>query len=306
MNARGVLAFMACIVLIGGVAQAAPYGGMNFHEDFNSYEDDAGLAAAWPSVFTAKTTVSPTVPVVLSRLRAGDGCPADPMSQIDQSLNHAMGGVPTVTGNRRGIRVLGDSWTDLNTYKATPGRDMVVDFWFNDVYTPASGTNNTRQLIDFRSYTSATPAAAGFPTTVETSGRTAPDGYGWLVQFGSYNNANYAFRAYGNGGPATWHYGSLARSPGWHHFKMEVVATSATTGEVRFWDITNPANPVWIGTDTAPTVSGAGLAFNVVMFGGGMASTNGEGWLDELRITPEPVSLALLGLGSLLLRRRRA
>lgn len=317
MNARGVLAFMACLVLVGGVAQGAA-SPMNYFESFN-YETQQDFDAAWPMVMTSSASVT-AVPMTL---RFGDGGPQDPLEATLPEWNNSIGGTPAATGNKRNYDVLPSTFNDLNTYRARengwlggPARDLVVDFWYYDTHS----TGYARHFIEFRNYKATSAAAAGFPLTIGGAA-TAPTGgtagYDWILAFGPYASSgvstNYWFRNLGYGTNA-WRNSGLVRSVGWHHFKITIQATSVSTGQVNFWDITNPAAPVLAPTNQ--TLSGTnaagktGLSMNVVMFGGG-TSTSGQptgfdGWLDDLRITPEPVSVALLGLGSLLLRRRRA
>lgn len=302
MNARGVLAFMACIVLIGGVAQAAPYGGVYYEDNFN-YETQEEFDAAWPMLFTSSTSVVAQT----MTLRLGDGGPADPMEAINPEWNNSIGGTGPSNYNKRNYDILGDSFGDTKM-KATVGNDMVIDFWYYDTHSTGYG----RQFIELRDYNAT--AQSLFPITI-TSGVSAPGGWNYILAFGPYTTTtvgqtNYWWRNVGYGVSA-WKNSGLVRSVGWHHFKIVLSTSDGVAGRVDFWDITNEAAPVHATENAVLTSIGTrGLALNTVMYGGGTLTANTpvgfDGWLDNLRITPEPVSLALLGLGSLLLRRRRA
>lgn len=129
-----------------------------------------------------------------------------------------------------------------------------------------SGTNNPNAFTDYLQVGVVPFYPAG------------SQGYGWRSASGGIQNAS----------PAT------ARKAGWTQLAIEADALSAG-GQVRFY-----IDGVQVGTSARKP----GIDLRWVRIGNNSKSYENF-WYDDLKVTPEPASLSLLGLGGLALIRRK-
>lgn len=114
----------------------------------------------------------------------------------------------------------------------------------------------------------------------------------------AFSRTNYFWRTYGNG--QTYNVSSVARSLGWHEFKIEVLPYVGSNDVKIYID----GSVIATGNRTA---GGSGMGFTSVRLGFKEHSYSNF-WYDDVQVnyTPEPASALLLGVGACLLRRRRA
>ncbi len=245
-----------------------------FSDDFESYADDAALdaAGAWGDPNAA----------VLANIAASTLIPS-PSGNPGQALFH--GGGVTVNHIIPTTPVI----TDANP--------LVFEYDYWDYQTGASdrmgmGVRNTTStsaggFFELSEYNSMDP-------DINTAGSTSVQGYGFRTVF--------------VGGPGElqgWVAVTQTKTLGaWHHFKGIIGATYFQMSIDRNDD--GSVDHVF----KVPLTSGTGKTYNILRLGGagGVSSTAGAGFdnVNAYIATPEPATLAVLALGSLFLRRRRA
>lgn len=183
-------------------------------------------------------------------------------------------------------------------------------------FTPVSGSDAKPLEWSFRFYDSTQAANLRQFASI----RDNTPALAQLVAIGAYNdttltknlftgasvsaadlNTYYACRVAFSPGP-NWFIlnteGVPTRSTGWHELKAVFKDTTAdfyVDGILGMADVKYANSP-------------GGITFDRVTVGSGLSSANGVGYYDDVTVTlvPEPATLALLGLGVLFLRRRRA
>lgn len=157
----------------------------------------------------------------------------------------------------------------------------------------------TRCFNEVRGYSGGT----GLPN----GGTTASGSLGQLLAIGVYNSVTMAGEVYNgtkfqarvtNGANTGWFNlndpGSPNRSVGWHKFTIERLADNTT---IKFY-----VNDILSRTITGATAQ----TWDTLVIAPGLGTTVGDAYIDGIVLTPEPAAIALLGLGGLLMRRRRA
>jgi hypothetical protein len=169
------------------------------------------------------------------------------------------------------------------------------------IYDPGSTAPATRIFNEVRGYSGGT----GLP-----NGGTAASGtLAQLLAIGKYNTVTLPGEVFnGNkyqgrvtfGTSAGWFNlsdpGSPNRSAGWHKFMIERLTDDTT---INFY-----VDDILSRTITAATVQ----SWDTVILGPGLGTTVGDAWIDGLSVqsvVPEPASLTVLALGSLVMLRRR-
>jgi hypothetical protein len=202
----------------------------------------------------------------------------------DNNLVTTATGEHSVSGTRSARVHASDpaAWNGYTDFGATAGAVHAEVWVFEDLSDPGtvnpvtnmlslygdSGTNNPGAFTDYLQLGVVPFYPAG------------SQGYGWRTASGGISNAS----------PAT------GRKQGWTFLEIDADALS-DGGQVRFYID---------GTQVGTSVRAAGVNLRWVRIGNNSKSYENF-WYDDLKVTPEPASLLLLGLGGLaLLRRRRA
>lgn len=160
-------------------------------------------------------------------------------------------------------------------------------------FGPQSGAVKAEVYI-FEDYTSTQDPIQGALTLTAQNGSGEPDFAEYLrigvLQFAG-TNTQYSFRTSTGGFVVT----NVARKGGWTKLGIEADAVG-DGGQVRFY-----IDDALVGTS-----SRSGADISVITLGQNFSNYENF-WYDGVLVTPEPASLALIGLGGLaLLRRRRA
>lgn len=266
------------LVLLAAVSVAEA----RLFEDFESYVDDMGMAdqtkfnAAWPMLFKDNGTTLAQPTLVLD---GGAGGSAVSVHGVAPANN-------TLCSYR-----LFDSFTD---YVGTDERPMIYEF---DFLCAQPDNVGSRQFVELRGV-----AEDGFPAPGPPFPAGTAPVYGTLqtlFAMGTYNTPNavagnqYYYRIIAPG-VSGWFEGTIARTEGWHKLRMEITSSKITCYVDGVKDI-----------EKFPTGPAAPLDY--VLLSSRLTSNGHDCAVDNLlvEVVPEPVSIVLLGLGCLLLRRRR-
>lgn len=249
-----------------------------FQDNFDSYANTAAFQAAWPGdTYVANTNGG----LVISTAQAHSGT---------QSVNQTNEG----TGRKSSHAITPTTPTD-----STP---LEWSFWFYD----ATGTGNLRQYCTLQDYAPASAQLLAIGT-YNSGSNFVTHAAATVSQLNSYYSARLAF---GTGAPG-WFLlngtGAPTRSIGWHEMKV-VLKDTAVDFQIDGVSAIQGLSGA-VGTFTATFAVASGLSWDHVTVGSGLSSANGGAFYDDVKIetTPEPATLAVLGLGSLLfVRRRRA
>jgi hypothetical protein len=268
MKKRSFLLFLCftvlCLLFFSGPASAT----VLLNEPFN-YLDTAALNDAW----NANTLYTPSTTYLLDT-GFGNG---------DQ-YSYKMPSPPSSAANNRVARNLG---ADYNGSDAQP-----LQFSF-DLYLSSDGTatkwNGARDYIELRGY------AANYYNGTTGLQNNVAIGLNNLSDDGQFSNTYFQTRVYA--GASNWYTlnanaGTPGRSAGWHTLMAQI-----KTSTIDFY-----IDGILAETISRPNAYG----FDCVMLGSGVTANGWTVWADNVKVetVPEPATLLVLGLGSLILRRR--
>ncbi len=168
-------------------------------------------------------------------------------------------------------------------YTPTDAAPLVATFW---MYDTAGATRQYNEIRDYAGSSYADGALAQLYALGIYNSVTAPGEV--------YDGTKYKARvAYGTG--VGWFNlnapGAPSRSEGWHKFSMVV-----KSNVVEFYVDDILGRSFSRGTITD---------FDCFVIGSGLSSAGKAAWTDDVLVTPEPATLVVLGLGSLLAFSRR-
>jgi hypothetical protein len=253
------------ILALAGCLTASRYGYATLIESFDSYADQAAFEATW-----------------------------QPWSANGSSMTFARGigrnggggvhGVAPVNYRNRNARNL----DDLSAYRGTDASPVRFEFWLYDADpnapTPPNGARNFNEL---RAYVENGIPAYG------------TGGLQGLIAMGLYNTPvsddHFHARVY-YGGVNAWYSLNTPRTPGWHKLTSLIGETT-----IRFL-VDDQLDT------TVPLIDSTRLfAFDGVVLGSGLTSGGYDVTFDDLVVqkTPEPVTILLLAIGGMFLRRLR-
>ncbi len=243
-----------------------------FEDNFDLYADQNDLLSVWSG--TAKVT---NTNGGLALSSAQSYSPTQALYQSTEATpRKSATGITPSTGTDANPLVYSFRFLDIT------GTGNLRQFGTLQDYDPASA-----QLLAIGAYNAATDRRTGLAATA--------------TQLNTYYSARITF---GTGAPA-WFIlngdGAPTRSPGWRELSI-VVTDTKVDFRVDGVSAVQGIAPVQ-NFNLVP-----GLTFDHITLGSGLSSANGGAYYDDakVQILPEPVSLALLGLGCLFLRRRRA
>jgi hypothetical protein len=178
--------------------------------------------------------------------------------------------------------------------------NVTFDWWFYDPVGQGTGSTNFRDYAAIGYYNTA-PNNTDYPGTGSLNSSTQIQRLG----LGGFNGnaasqtvycASIVGETAGDAGNARWFLTAVARSVGWHHGTVVVgPALGNGTNQVTFYVD---------GVTALSRNSITAYGYNVIEFNTKFGSQTG--YFDDVSFTPEPASIGLLALGSLLVRRRRA
>lgn len=187
-----------------------------------------------------------------------------------------------------------DLWDDSATSNKRIGMQL-TDNYYSAINPSTGAADALSKLLQIGVYTASTNPTTGASTGVNAYGfRTV--NLGATGQIGTSANSALNWTSF----PGTsWQ--RVANQ--WVRFKMEIGETTAT------FSIDHNADGSWEGTYTANMSNAVNVNWKLLSIGmSNLASAGGGAAIDNVLLTqtPEPMSLALLGIGCLFLRRRRS
>jgi hypothetical protein len=199
-------------------------------------------------------------------------------------------GVATTNYVSRNARNL-DSFTD---YKGTDTAPVKFEYWLYDSDPTSQAGVGARNFNELRAYNTN-----GFPAYAQSSNCLQG-----TIAMGLYNSPvssrNFHARVY-YGGVNAWFNLNTPRTAGWH--KLTALIGDAS---VKFM-VDNV-----LDTTVALTNSSKVFAFDSVVLGSGLTSAGYNATFDDLSVAkqslaavPEPVTMILLAMGGLFMRRRK-
>jgi len=173
-------------------------------------------------------------------------------------------------------------WTATADFGSTSGFVRAEVYVYEDKSEP--GTDGSRPVTNMLALVGDTGGAPGFGTDYLQVG---------VVPFWPGQSTTYGWRSrYGDANQGGAQSVGIARKQGWT--KLAIEADPGVGGQVRFY-----IDDVQVGTTQRMA---ANLRWVRI---GNNSKTYENFWYDDVRVTPEPAALALVGLGAALLRRRR-
>lgn len=265
---KGIFVGMAALLAVSAMAQGAT---VLVNDNFESYADDAAFKAVWNGA------AAPLSSLAVGGGKGGGNGVVTSGGAVAQK-NFASTLVPTAASGNW-IELEADMWdystgsADRNTVGIRSASAIIEFGEYNSMDPDLAVSNNTMvQGYGFRTVYMGGPA------------QTTPASQSWVMVVPNANKIT-------NADPAI----------GYHHLKMTINQSSLTA------TITLSNGVVY--SKTVSLTQAAGDAFDNVRIGGpsGVSST-GTSIFDNVKVSvvPEPASMLLLGLGGLLLRRRRA
>lgn len=196
---------------------------------------------------------------------------------------------------KQATTVAGRLSQQISPIVATDANPIAYSFQFKDTVNANIRHYGTLQDYD--------PASAQLLAIGTTTASTKDLRTGLAATVTDYNTYYCARITFGTGAP-NWFLlngdGAPTRSRGWH--EMKIIVKNNTV------DFLIDGVSGVQGLSAATYNIASGLSWDHISVGSGLSSPNGVGYYDDvkLQILPEPVSLMLLAVGGLFLRRRRA
>ncbi len=194
---------------------------------------------------------------------------------------------PTANFTGRAAINLGGTYNGTNAQPLEFSVDMLLEDTEANVTASWGGA---RHYIEMRGYTGGSYLSGSLANLVAIGVNNVSDD-------GSFSTLKYQGRAIGtpDTGGADWQTltGAANRSTGWHTLKLVIDSDSYD------FYLDGVLGKSVTRTDT--------IGFDSIALGSDLTANGRKAWIDNIKveITPEPATLALLGLGGLALARRR-